>query len=161
MASASGSTPNAARTLRRSPDLMLRTYRECITAGDRSAANRAAALLGLSDDIVQRVVARDEAARKAGEETPRAGDDPELPPAPVDAPRPGDAEPLPAGAEMPELPERQGLPYDGLPDNGEMEPRHGGERPLSSGGELPEERPAQPSRPSTNANRQSVPDWST
>ncbi len=72
MASASLHTASPARKRRPSPELILRTYRqECITAGDRGAANRAAALLGISDDTVRRVVARDEAARKAREETPR------------------------------------------------------------------------------------------
>ena len=81
MASASIPAPSATRKRRPSPDLILRTYRqECIIAGDRGAANRAAALLGISDDTVRRVVARDEAARKAREETP-----PELQFTPPDA----------------------------------------------------------------------------
>ncbi len=75
-------TPSAPTRKRRpSADLILRTYRqECITGGTRGGANRAAALLGISDDTVRRVVARDEAARQAREETP-----PELQFTPPDA----------------------------------------------------------------------------
>ena len=63
------------------PATVLQFYRhEVSTSGLRGAANRTATALGISDDTVRRVVARDEEARKAREETP-----PELEYVPFDA----------------------------------------------------------------------------
>ncbi len=73
MATASILTSSASRKHPPLPELILRTYRqEASTSGERGAENRVAPLLGISADTVRRVVARDEAARKAREETPPA-----------------------------------------------------------------------------------------
>lgn len=70
MATASILTSSASRKHPPLPELILRTYRqEASTSGERGAENRVAPLLGISADTVRRVVARDEAARKAREET--------------------------------------------------------------------------------------------
>ena len=65
MATASILISSASRKRWPLPKLILRTYRQEVS----TSANRVAALLGISADTVRRVGARDEAARKAREET--------------------------------------------------------------------------------------------
>ena len=61
----------SSRKRKPAPATVLQLYRhEVSTSGLRGAANRTATALGISDDTVRRIVARDEEARKAREETP-------------------------------------------------------------------------------------------